>query len=46
MLRMIDEDIAYPAVLEWVAHVMVYVQDLDHDTALRTVQQIGSGERY
>jgi hypothetical protein len=39
-LRMIDEDIAYPAVLEWVAHVMVYVQDLDHDTALRTVQHL------
>jgi hypothetical protein len=39
-LRMIDENIAYPAVLERIAHVMVYIQDLDHDTALRTVKQL------
>jgi hypothetical protein len=40
MLRMVDENIGYPAVLEWVAHVMVNIQDLDHDTALRTVKQL------
>jgi hypothetical protein len=39
-LRMIDENIEYPTVLEWVAHVMVLIQDLDHDTALRTVKQL------
>jgi hypothetical protein len=37
-LQMIDENVAYPAVLERVAHVMVYVQDLDHDTGLRTIK--------
>jgi hypothetical protein len=39
-LRMVDENIEYPVVLEWVAHVMVFVQDLDHDTALRIVKQL------
>jgi hypothetical protein len=39
-LRMIEENITYPAVLERVAHVMVYVQDLDHDTALRTIKRL------
>jgi hypothetical protein len=39
-LRMIDENVAYPAVLERIAHVMVYVQDLDHETALRTIKQL------
>jgi hypothetical protein len=37
-LRMVDENLAYPAVLEWVAHVMVCIRDLDHDTALNTVK--------
>jgi hypothetical protein len=40
MLRMVDENIAYPAVLEWIAHVMVNIQDLDHDTALTTMKQL------
>src|SRR6267143_3012132 len=39
-LRMIDENVAYPAVLERIAHVMVYIQDLDHDMALKTVKQL------
>jgi hypothetical protein len=39
-LRMLDENIAYPTVLEWVAHVMVYIQDLDHGTALETVKNL------
>lgn len=38
-LRMIDENMAYPVVLESVAHVMVFVQDLDQDTALKTIGQ-------
>jgi hypothetical protein len=38
-LQMIDENIAYPTVLERIAHAMVYIQDLDHDTALRTIKQ-------
>jgi hypothetical protein len=37
-LRMVDENLAYPAVLEWVAHVMVCIRDLDHDTALNAVK--------
>jgi len=43
-LRMIDENIAYPVVLERIAHVIVYIQDLD-DTALRTVKQLLSIDR-
>jgi hypothetical protein len=39
-LRMVNENAAYPAVLERVAHVMVYIRDLDHDTALKTVKQL------
>jgi hypothetical protein len=39
-LRMIDENVVYPAVLQRIAHVMVYVQDLDHGTALKTVKQL------
>jgi hypothetical protein len=37
-LRMVDENLAYPAVLEWVAHVMVCIRDLDHDTALNAIK--------
>jgi hypothetical protein len=33
-LWMVDENSAYPAVLEWVAHVMVCIGDVDNDTAL------------
>ena len=44
-LRMVNENAAYPAVLERVAHVMVYIQDLDHDTALKTVKQLLSIEQ-
>jgi hypothetical protein len=39
-LRMVDENIAYPAVLEWVAHVIWYIQDLDHGTALKILKQL------
>ena len=39
-LRMVDENIAYPAVLEWVAHVIRYIQDLDHGTALKLLKQL------
>jgi hypothetical protein len=38
-LQMIDENIAYPVVLECVANVMVFIRDLDHDTALRAIKQ-------
>ena len=40
VLKMVDDNMAYPAVLEWVAHVVVFVQDLDHDTALRTITKL------
>jgi hypothetical protein len=36
-LQMIDENVAYPRVLERIAQVMVYIQDLDRDAALRTI---------
>jgi hypothetical protein len=39
-LRMVDENIAYPVVLEWVAHVIWYIQDLDHGTALKILKQL------
>ncbi len=39
-LRMIDENITYPTVLEWAAHVIVCIPDLDHGTALRTIKQL------
>ncbi len=38
-LQMVDENAAHPVVLEWVAHVMVCIRDLDHQTALRVVKQ-------
>jgi hypothetical protein len=38
-LRMIDDNQKYPIVLEWVAHVMSWIRDLDHDTALKAVKQ-------
>ena len=40
VLRMIDENLTYPAVLEWVAHVAVNIGDLDHDTALKIIKQL------
>jgi hypothetical protein len=39
-LRMVDENVEYPAVLEWIARVMLFIQDLDHDTALRIVKRL------
>jgi hypothetical protein len=39
-LRMIDENVDYPAVLERVAHVIAYIQDLEHNTAMRVVKQL------
>jgi hypothetical protein len=39
-LRMIDQNIEYPAVLEWVAQVIVFIQDVNHDIALRIVNQL------
>jgi hypothetical protein len=39
-LRMVDENMAYPAVLEWVAHVIWNIQDLDHSTALKILRQL------
>ena len=38
-LQMIDENIAYPVVLEGVANVMVVIRDLDQETAMRTLKQ-------
>jgi hypothetical protein len=38
--RMVDENMAYPAVLEWASHVIVSIRDLDHDTALRIVKEL------
>lgn len=38
-LRMVNENLEYPAVLEWVAHVVVCIRDLDHDTALDTAKK-------
>jgi len=40
VLRMVDENIAYPAVLEWLAHVMVFIHDIDHDTTIKIVKQL------
>lgn len=39
-VRMVDENMPYPAVLEWAAHVIVSIRDLDHDTALRIIKQL------
>jgi hypothetical protein len=39
-IRMVDENMAYPAVLEWAAHVMVSIRDLDHNTAFRIIKQL------
>jgi len=39
-LRMVEDNLKYPVVLESVANVMLFVQDLDHDAALRTVKQL------
>jgi hypothetical protein len=39
-LRMIEENLEYAVVLEAVARVMLFVLDLDQDTALRVVQQL------
>jgi len=39
-LRMVDENLEYPAVLEWVSHVIVFIQDLDHSTALNTMKKL------
>ena len=39
-LRMVDENAEYPAVLEWIARVLLFIQDLDHGTALRIVKQL------
>jgi hypothetical protein len=39
-LQMIDENIPYPAVLEWVTHVIVFIQDLDHGTAVRAIKNL------
>jgi hypothetical protein len=40
VLHMIVENMAYPVVLEWVAHVAVYIQDLDEETALKVVDRL------
>src|SRR6267142_752060 len=37
---MVQENIAYPAVLEWVAHVLLFIPDLDENTALETLNQL------
>ncbi len=39
-LRMVDENIAFPAVSEWVAHVVVHLRDLDQVTAERIIGQL------
>jgi hypothetical protein len=41
-LRMADENLHYPAVLEWVAHVIWPIQDLDSQTALSTLSKFVS----
>jgi hypothetical protein len=43
-LRMVEENSMYPVVLESVANVMLFVQDLDHGVALKTVQKLLSIE--
>lgn len=43
-LRMVEENAMYPVVLESVADVMLFVQDVDHGTALKTVQKLLSIE--
>jgi hypothetical protein len=40
VMRMVDENVEYPAVLEWIARVMLFIQDLDHDTALRIAKRL------
>ena len=37
-LRMMAENIAYPAVLVWAVHVIVPIRDLDHDTVLQVIK--------
>jgi hypothetical protein len=37
-LRMIAENIPYPAVLVWAMHVIVPIRDLDHDTVLQLIK--------
>lgn len=39
-LRMVEENAMYPVVLESVTRVMLFVQDLDYGTALKTVQNL------
>lgn len=39
-LLMVEDNLEYPVVLESVANVMLFVLDLDHHTALNTVQQL------
>jgi len=39
-LRMLEENRKYPVVLEWVSHVLVSIQDLDHYTALEVVERL------
>ena len=39
-LRMIEENVTYPAVLVWAVHVVVPIQDLDSDTALRIIKSV------
>ena len=38
-LRMIEDNSVYPAVLEWIAHVVVRTGDLDEDQALRVIEK-------
>ena len=39
-MRMLEENREYPVVLEWVSHVLVSIQDLDHYTALEIVERL------
>lgn len=44
-LRMADENVAYPSVLESVAHVLRYIPDLGDSVALKTIKQLLTIER-
>jgi hypothetical protein len=39
-MRMLEENRECPVVLEWVSHVLVSIQDLDHYTALEIVERL------
>jgi len=39
-LRMLEENREYPVVLEWVAHALLSIRDLDNDTAFKVVEQL------